>query len=191
MKSFTMNAEHMKGPDIRDPRFTREFARDEHGRLYSPDMRDLMATLNVDTTTIEALGALRIAGKFLHLLQDRWAERHGLTEGRLAVMFRLYRCGATPLGDLASALNMSPRNITSLVDHLEKDGLVERIPDPQDRRSVHASLTASGKERIEGLWKQGFERQSELVEGFTKDELAQLRHLCLQLVENARRELGK
>jgi hypothetical protein len=29
------------------------------------------------------------------------------------------------------------------------------------------------------------------VEGFSKDDLAQLRHLCLQLVENARKELGK
>ena len=186
-----MNADQMKAPDIRDPRFTHEFARDEQGRLYSPGMRELMAAANVDTSVVEALSALRIAGKVLHLLQDRWAEKHGLTEGRLAVMFRLYRCGPTPLGDLAASLDMSPRNMTSLVDHLERDGLVERVPDPQDRRSVHANLTATGKERIESLWRQGFDHQAELVEGFTKEELAQLRHLCLQLVENARKELGK
>ena len=191
MSVFTMKTDEMKAPDIRDPRFTHGFARDEHGRLYSPDMRELMSSLKVDTTAVEALAALRIAGKFLHLLQDRWADKHGLTEGRLAVMFRLYRGGATPLGDLATSLDMSARNITSLVDHLERDGFVERLPDPQDRRSIRANLTEAGRERIQKLWKQGFEHQIELVEGFTKEDLAQLRHLCLQLVENARRELGK
>jgi DNA-binding MarR family transcriptional regulator len=106
-------------------------------------------------------------------------------------MFRLHQGGPTPLGDLADDLNTSPRNITGLVDHLERDGLVERVPDPLDRRSVRASLTASGKERIESIWKEGIERQFEVVEGLTKEQLAQLRHLCLLLVENARKELGK
>src|SRR6266853_654254 len=53
------------------------------------------------------------------------------------------------LGDLADELDSTPRNITGLVDHLERDGLVERVPDPQDRRSVRARLTPAGRERIE------------------------------------------
>jgi DNA-binding MarR family transcriptional regulator len=106
-------------------------------------------------------------------------------------MFRLYRQGDCPLGDLATELETSPRNITGLVDHLERDGLVERVPDPQDRRSLRARLTPAGKDRIKSIWKEGFERQQTVVEGFNDDDLAQLRHLCLQLVENARKELGK
>ena len=45
--------------------------------------------------------------------------------------------------------------------------------------------------RIEAVWKEGVDHQFEMVEGFSKDDLAQLRHLCLQLVVNARKELGK
>ena len=176
MKSFTMNSP--------------ELARDEQGRLYSKRMRELMAPLGVDTSVTEAMAALRLAGRFMHLLQDRWAEKHGLTEGRLAVMFRLYRQGECPLGDLAGELETTPRNITGLVDHLERDGLAERVPDPLDRRSLKARLTAAGKERIESIWKESFEHQHLVTEGFTKEDLAQLRHLCLQLVENARKELG-
>jgi DNA-binding MarR family transcriptional regulator len=56
---------------------------------------------------------------------------------------------------------------------------------------VHARLTPAGRERIESIWKEGLEHQFEVVEGMSKDDLAQLRHLCLQLVENARKELGK
>ena len=41
------------------------------------------------------------------------------------------------------------------------------------------------------IWREGLERQSEIVEGMSKDDLAQLRHLCLLLVEYARKELGK
>src|ERR1700758_4823340 len=109
----------MKDTMIKDAKF--ELARDADGRLYNAGMRKLLSNVQLDTSAIEALAALRIAGRFLHNLQDKWAEKHGLTEGRLAVMFRLYRCGSTPLGDLATSLDMSPRNITSLVHHLARD----------------------------------------------------------------------
>jgi DNA-binding MarR family transcriptional regulator len=168
-----------------------ELASDESGRLYSVRMRELFEDLHVDMSAVEALGALKVAGHMLGLLQERWAERHGLTQGRLGVLFRLYRCGDTPLGDLALDLDNTPRNITGLVDHLERDGLVERVPDSSDRRSIRARLTKAGRERIEAVWKEGVDHQFEMVEGFSKDDLAQLRHLCLQLVVNARKELGK
>ncbi len=179
----------MKPADI--SKFSAELARDENGRLYSPKIRELFATTNVEMDAVEALSALRIAARTLGHLQERWADKHGLSEGRLGVLFRLYRRGSCPLGNLAEDLDSTPRNITGLVDHLERDGLVERVPDHEDRRSVRACLTEAGRVRIEAIWKEGFENQFELVEGLTKDDLAQLRHLCLQLVENARKELGK
>jgi len=190
MKSFTMNTHDMKFPDPAG-KMGRDLARDEDGRLYSTRMRKLMGPLNIDMSAVEALGALKLAGHSLSLLQERWAERHGLSEGRLGVMFRLYRGGACALGDLAGSLDTTPRNVTGLVDHLERDGLVERVPDPDDRRSVRASLTAAGRERIESIWKEGLDRQFEVVHDMTKEELEQLRHLCLLLVESARKELGK
>ena len=195
MKHFTMNQDTMNRPPTAklpgDLAHVHELGRDEAGRLYSIRMRELFGPLKVDMSAVEALAALRIAGRMLRHLQERWAETHGLTEGRLGVLFRLYRCGDTPLGDLADDLESTPRNITGLVDHLERDGLVERVPDMADRRSVHARLTATGRARIESIWQEGLEHQFEMVEGFSKDDLAQLRHLCLQLAENARKELGK
>ena len=190
MNSFTMNQNTMNQSTV--PQMAgHEVAYDEAGRLYSVRMRELFASLHVDMSAVEALAALKLAGRMQHLLLERWAERHGLTEGRLGVMFRLYRCGDTPLGDLADDLESTPRNITGLVDHLERDGLVERVPDPEDRRSVHARLTEAGRMRIEGIWKEGLEHHVEMLAGMSKEDMAQLRHLCLQLVENARKELAK
>ena len=186
MKSFNMNPDTLNTDPAEQLRTelgtTHELARDESGRLYSVGMRALFESLNVDMSAVEALAAMKIASRTLHLLQERWAESHGLSEGRMGVLFRLYRCGDTPLGNLAENLESTPRNIT---------GLVERVPDPADRRSVRARLTPAGRERIEGIWKQGLEHQFEIVGGMSKEDLAQLRHLCLLLVDNARKELGK
>src|SRR2546430_14418000 len=165
--------------------------RDEAGRLYSIGMRELVKPLGVDTSAVEALAALRIAGKSLRMMQERWAETHDLSEGRLGVMFRLLRVGDCQLGDLADELDSTPRNITGLVDHLERDGLVERVPDTQDRRSVRARLTPAGRERIESIWKEGLQHQLKVVQGIRKDDLPQLRPLSRHRVKAPRKEPGK
>ena len=165
---------------------------DADGRLFDPRLRSHMGSSELaDTVAREALAAMRAATHAFRVSMDRWLDRHGLSEGRMGVLWMLKRSGPTSLSDLASALDVSPRNITGLVDHLERDGLVERVPDPEDRRSVRANLTEAGRTRIESIWKEGLEHQHEIANGLTKEDLAQLRHLCLQLVENARKELGK
>lgn len=55
--------------------------------------------------------------------------------------------GPLPLGELASRMVCVRSNITQLVDRLEADGLVCRVVDPKDRRSVRAALTPLGRER--------------------------------------------
>ncbi len=183
----------MKDSEMKLPEISQlgDMGRDEQGRLYLKRLRELFDPLNVDIVAVEALASLRLAGRSLHLLQERWGAMHGLSEGRMGVLFRLFRCGDMPLGELADDLVMTPRNITGLVDHLERDGLVTRVPDTEDRRSVRASLTEAGRARIDAIWKEGLEHQFEMVKGMSKDDLAQLRHLCLLLVDNARKELGK
>ena len=188
MKSYKMHDSEVKLPET--PTLG-EIERDSDGRLYIKRFREFFDPLQIDLAAVEALAALRYAGRTLHLLQERWGAKHDLSEGRMGVLFRLFRCGDMPLGELADDLTMTPRNVTGLVDHLERDGLVARVPDSEDRRSVRARLTDAGRARIESIWKEGLEHQFEMVEGMSKDDLAQLRHLCLLLVENARKELGK
>jgi DNA-binding MarR family transcriptional regulator len=88
---------------------------------------------------------------------------------------------------------VSPRNITGLVDHLEEDSLVERFPDPEDRRAIRVRLAPAGKQKLADIKKEMGDQRHGLVAGFTGDELQQLRHLCLKLVRNltASKELEK
>lgn len=51
------------------------------------------------------------------------------------------------LGELAAKLSCVKSNATQMIDRLEADGLVRRIADPVDRRSVKAEITPRGRER--------------------------------------------
>jgi DNA-binding MarR family transcriptional regulator len=164
-----------------------ELASDADGRLYSPNMRMALERRGPDwaTPAMEAFSALSIAARLMRLQMERWCDRWGISETRMGVMFALRHSPATGahLGVLATLLRVSPRNITGLIDHLERDGLVRRVPDPSDRRSTLAQLTDLGRERIDGMWQETVAHQSRLLDGFSPEELAQLRHLCLTIVK--------
>jgi DNA-binding MarR family transcriptional regulator len=170
---------------------------DSDGRLFDPRLRGHMgAGESVDTMPREALAAMRAASHALRISMDRWLDRHGLSEGRMGVLWALNRTGTSSLGDLAAALDVSPRNITGLVDHLELDGLVVRSPDPEDRRAVRASLSPLGRAKLAVIQKEMGNVRETIVAGFTDEELKDLRHLCLKLVRNvsakqANKELEK
>ena len=132
----------------------------------------------------EALAALRTASHAFHNAMDRWLERHDLSESRMGVLWRLRHKDSITLGDLAQQLDVSPRNITGLIDHLEKDHLVERFPDAEDRRATRVRLAAAGKQKLSDIKTEMGGQQHGLVADFTNDELQQLRHLCLKLVRN-------
>jgi DNA-binding MarR family transcriptional regulator len=136
--------------------------------------------------TIEALTALRITGRLARHKMDRWAERHGLSEGSLHLLFQLLSAPGRqlPLGELAERLEVTPRNVTGLVDHLERDGLVERVDDPQDRRQTYARLTLAGVRRLHSMRSEGLAGQVQMASGISIEELDQLRHACYRLIEN-------
>ena len=58
----------------------------------------------------------------------------------------LTRHGAVRLGTLSEHLRIAPRSATEVVDALAAAGLVERRPDPADRRATLVALTARGDE---------------------------------------------
>lgn len=68
-----------------------------------------------------------------------------LTEALGDVLWQLGAVGeAVPMRDLAGRLHCDPSNVTFLADRLEERGLVERRPDPSDRRVKLLALTPSG-----------------------------------------------
>lgn len=171
--------------------FNGTLAIDRGGRLYDSRFRQAAqanrrSLSEKEMRTVEAMTALRIAARLSRQLMDRWADKHGLSEGRLHALFQLAAAPGhqLPLGELAEHLEVTPRNVTGLIDHLERDGLVERIDDPDDRRSTYARLTSAGGKRLESMRGEGLRWQMKVTSGLSIDELEQLRHACLKLIEN-------
>ena len=85
---------------------------------------------------------------------------------------RLDRCGSQSVSDLAAAERVRPQSMAQTVGDLEAEGLVERKPDPDDRRRALVILTAAGKSRIEADRRA---REGWLVDAFEEMPEADLR----------------
>ncbi|WP_263101591.1 MarR family winged helix-turn-helix transcriptional regulator [Kitasatospora sp. DSM 101779] len=164
---------------------------DDDGRFYDAGVRAAMAALAVegDTLALEAAAALRSATQAVDRLRALGAGGRGLSTGALDVLVRLATADEEGLtiGELARAGGVSSRNVTGLVDTLEGDGLVRRVRDEADRRSVRVVVTAGGRAWLEAFRGPTQRAMAAVFRGFTPEDLAAFRHLCLRLVDNQRR----
>ena len=125
---------------------------------------------------MEVFGRLRV-------LVDTGTERRGLTHARAAVLMALHRDGSLTGVDLAKRFDVTPRNVTALVDALEAQGLVTREPHPLDRRALLVAPTRAGSTMAAGM-QRGYERMTEtMLGGFTDAELADLERVVARLTE--------
>ena len=101
--------------------------------------------------------AMRVATSVMRVQQillgryDEVLRGHGLTFARYEalVLLRFSRSGALPLKVIGSRLMVHPTSVTNAITRLAAAGLVERLPNPQDRRGVLASITDRGREVAE------------------------------------------
>lgn len=93
--------------------------------------------------------------------------------------------GRVRMGDLSQALGVTARNITTIVDGLEREGLIGRRPDPTDRRAILIMLTPEGQEYIA----QVHAIQREIAESFfaalDPGERAEMLRLLAKIREGA------
>ncbi|WP_067185441.1 MarR family winged helix-turn-helix transcriptional regulator [Microtetraspora niveoalba] len=167
------------------------FQRDADDLLFDPRAREAMSrfTDGADTLALEAAAAIRTAVHAIERMRSHGAQGRGLSAGALDILIRLSGAveGGISIGDLAQAGGVSARNVTGLVDTLERDGLARRVPDPDDRRSVLARITPAGLAWIEAFRRPTQVAMDAIFQGFTADDLARLRHLCLRLADNHHR----
>jgi len=87
-----------------------------------------------------------------HSIEDRLEAAlavHGLSMPKFQALRHLVEAGEPlALGQLAERIACVKSNVTQLVDRLENDGLVRRVPDPNDRRSILATVTNEGLARF-------------------------------------------
>lgn len=80
-------------------------------------------------------------------LWRRFTAERTLSHGKLGILGTLNRNGATAAARLAESERISPQAVATAIRELEELGLVQRQPDPDDRRRALVSLTPAGRER--------------------------------------------
>lgn len=86
-----------------------------------------------------------------------------LTPSRTRVLWDLAANGPSAQHVLAARLEMSPRNVTGLVDALEVGGYVTRSPHPDDRRAIIVSLAASAQQFMREMQRDHAELSAALL----------------------------
>ena len=107
----------------------------------------------------------------------------GLTKEEWKVILALSR-GVRSHGWLSRDLDVSTGAMTNRLDKLEDRGLIERSPDPDDRRGVLLELTDGGRERLEEYIDAGASREIELLSGLSLTEKRELNVLLSRLLRS-------
>ena len=95
--------------------------------------------------------AFRAVSRRLRIRTQQALAPWEVTPAQARALGVLTRHGPVRLGTLSAHLHIAPRSATEVVDALEERDLVERRPDPADRRATLVALTSRGREVADGV----------------------------------------
>jgi len=143
------------------------------------------ANLVRDPATVLALGSFIKLRRAVNSLSARLnaplSKDHGLTETQFGVLEALYHLGPMPQARLCEKLLVSGSNLTTVIDNLERSGLVRRDDNLEDRRAYLVTLSDSGRSLIARAFPEHSARIRTMLGALTQAEQRELSRLCRKL----------
>jgi DNA-binding MarR family transcriptional regulator len=140
---------------------------------------------DVDAEPMALVGRLQRVVQALRPRLDSTHQRFGLSGELFDVLASLRRAGKpyelTPT-QLYREMMLSSGAMTNRVDRLESEGLVQRRPDPNDRRGTLVSLTDKGNALIDSALGEHIANERRLLAALDAEERAQLATLLKKLL---------
>jgi DNA-binding MarR family transcriptional regulator len=137
----------------------------------------------MDAGAVETfLALLRVSGDLLAALDVHLA-RYKMSQGRFTLLTLLKSSAghqSTP-SLLAEQAGVTRATVTGLLDGLERDGMIQRSHDTQDRRAVCIQLTHKGQQFLDETLPDHFRRISRLMKHLNEDERRQMMQLLEKL----------
>jgi MarR family transcriptional regulator, transcriptional regulator for hemolysin len=93
--------------------------------------------------------------RMLRTYADQRARQFGISRAQWTVLMRLDRSEGLNQSELAEILDLQPISLTRLLDRLAGNGLIERRPDPNDRRANRLYLTPAARPLLKQLTSLG------------------------------------
>lgn len=138
----------------------------------------------LDTSPLEVLARLHRSFLRYSTGLTESVERHGLSVAGFDVLTALRRSGEPyrlTAGQLADSGLVSSAGVTLRIDRLEKDGLIVRERDTQDRRVVYSRLTEKGLTTVDTAFAEHLDNENRMLGGLSPSERRQLARLLRKL----------
>jgi len=159
-----------------------ETAEQDHIDRWLEEIRDQLPRLDL---TVEGI-VDRIGGisRRIKRMLDETLDEHNLSSGEWHALGSLSRAanGRRTAGELASKMELSSAAMTNRLDRLEKAGLVRRIPDERDRRSVQIEVTDEGRALYERTVDAQAAKEAIVAEALTAEQQDELNGLLRRLM---------
>ncbi len=124
-----------------------------------------------------------LAGRlFARAIEKRLAPL-GLAPAHMPVLLGL-EAGPQPQKVLAQHAKVEQPTMTATLNRMERDGLVQRLPNPDDGRSSLVALTAKAREKLVGVSAAGRDVNMMALKNLSRDERAQFFALLRQVIAN-------
>lgn len=117
-----------------------------------------------------------VKGRVTAFLSD-----YGLTLSQFGVLDAVYHLGPMPQRDLGESIFKTSGNMTKVVDNLEKNGLVKRVRNEEDRRFFLIHLTAKGRKLFETVLPEQIRTVEREMGKLSQSERETLSRLCVKL----------
>ncbi|GIG28944.1 MarR family winged helix-turn-helix transcriptional regulator [Cellulomonas marina] len=160
----------------------RASVRDEVDRIVAAWGRERP---DLDVRPLEVLSRVSRLARHLDLARRSAFARHGLEAWAFDVLSALRRAGRpyrlSP-GALLTQTLVTSGTMTNRIDRLAEQGLVRRLPSPDDRRGVLVELTPAGRLRVDGAMADLLDVEESLLAGLGDEERARLADLLRTLV---------
>jgi MarR family transcriptional regulator, transcriptional regulator for hemolysin len=117
---------------------------------------------------------LNDVARLLRTYADYRAAQFGMTRAQWAVLVRLDLYEGLNQSELADMLDLQPITLTRLLDTLCDSGLIERRPDPDDRRAKRLFLTRAARPLLLQLASLGEETMANVLEGVASETVEQM-----------------
>ena len=140
---------------------------------------------DLDVRPLEVLSRVTRLARHLDRARRTSFAAHDLDLWEFDVLAALRRAGRPYVlspGQLVGQTMVTSGTMTNRVDRLETRGLVQRLPDPADRRGVHVRLTPRGKERVDSALADLLHRERDLLRGLSRNDQDALSTLLRKLV---------
>jgi MarR family transcriptional regulator for hemolysin len=112
------------------------------------------------------------------------ARVHGITLPQWRALAEISTKTGVSQVALASCIDTDPMTVSGILDRLEKRGLIERSPDPNDSRAKLAVATETGAELVRDVRKVGLALYEQAIDGLSADERHQLTAALTRMREN-------